>query len=190
MTGTFTRAVVQAGCAALLALSLAGCEQARGALGMERQSPDEFSVITRAPLSMPPDYQLRPPEPGAERPQEASPRKAARRILLDSAKIKEAKPGAGRSKGEFALLNRTGALKADPNIRRTVDRESSAIAEADKSVFDKIVFWQDEAEPGVVVAPEKETRRLREASALGKAPNESPVPTIKRKKRGILEGIF
>ena len=187
---TSIRAVIQAGCAALLALSLAGCEQARGALGMERQSPDEFAVVARAPLSMPPDYRLRPPKPGAQRPQEASPRKAARRILLDSAKAKEAPPGASRSPGELALLNRSGALKADPNIRRTVDRESTAIAEASKSVLDKIVFWQDEAKPGVLVSPKEETRRLREASALGKAPNESPVPTIKRKKRGILEGLF
>jgi hypothetical protein len=139
---------------------------------------------------MPPNYSLRPPKPGAERPQESSPRKAARQILLDSAKAKKAAPDDKHSRGELALLNRTGALKVDPNIRQTVDRESSAIAEADKSVLDRIVFWQDKRKPGIVVSGEKETRRLREASALGKAPNESAVPTIKRRKRGILEGIF
>ena len=32
--------------------------------------PDEFAVESRAPLTVPPDFDLRPPEPGAPRPQE------------------------------------------------------------------------------------------------------------------------
>ena len=44
--------------------------------------PDEFAVVTRAPLSMPPDYGLRPPRPGAARPNETSPRDDARSKLL------------------------------------------------------------------------------------------------------------
>jgi hypothetical protein len=51
-------------------LQLGGC--ARGtvqdALGMSKRAPDEFAVVRRAPLIVPPDYDLRPPDPGAPRP--------------------------------------------------------------------------------------------------------------------------
>jgi hypothetical protein len=49
---------------------IGGC--ARGtvqdALGMGKRAPDEFAVVKRAPLIVPPDYDLRPPDPGAPRP--------------------------------------------------------------------------------------------------------------------------
>ena len=49
----------------LLAVLVAGgCEGARKAIGLDKAAPDEFSVYTRAPLSMPPEYGLRPPAPG------------------------------------------------------------------------------------------------------------------------------
>jgi hypothetical protein len=52
-------------------LALAGCARGtlQNALGMGKRSPDEFSVVQRAPLVIPPDFNLRPPEPGAPRPQ-------------------------------------------------------------------------------------------------------------------------
>jgi hypothetical protein len=62
---------------------LAGCgEDTRKALGMGKNPPDEFQVVGRAPLSMPPDYKLRPPVPGAARPQEVSPNANAKAIVL------------------------------------------------------------------------------------------------------------
>jgi Protein of unknown function (DUF3035) len=51
-------------------LALGGC--ARGsvqqALGLGKRAPDEFAVVKRAPLIVPPEYDLRPPDPGAPRP--------------------------------------------------------------------------------------------------------------------------
>jgi len=35
---------------------------------MSKRAPDEFAVVRRAPLIVPPDYDLRPPDPGAPRP--------------------------------------------------------------------------------------------------------------------------
>ncbi|MBM3516594.1 MAG: DUF3035 domain-containing protein, partial [Alphaproteobacteria bacterium] len=52
---------------------LGGCEQSREALGLTKRQPDEFTVVSRAPLVVPPDANLRPPLPGAPRPQEARP---------------------------------------------------------------------------------------------------------------------
>ena len=183
--------VFQAGCLIAAAIAPAGCEQTRNILGMTKKVPDEFAVVTRAPLSMPPDYGLRPPAPGQSRPQEMAPREAARSILLKNAGTKPAAPPTGRfTAGEAAILTRAGALNADPMIRRTVNRESTGLAQADKTFLDKIVFWQKQMPPGTVVDAEKESRRLREVQALGEAPNVGEVPIIKRKRKGMLEGIF
>ena len=48
------------------------------ALGMGKRSPDEFAVVKRAPLIVPPDFDLRPPEPGAPRPNVGSTAEQAR----------------------------------------------------------------------------------------------------------------
>ena len=42
--------------ASLLAVLVAGgCDSARETIGLEKAAPDEFSVYTRAPLSLPPE---------------------------------------------------------------------------------------------------------------------------------------
>ena len=70
--------------AILAVFTLSACEHAREAIGIGKQSPDEFAVVTRAPLSMPPDFGLRPPRPGAERPQEKAITESARDLLVKS----------------------------------------------------------------------------------------------------------
>ncbi len=49
---------------------------------MNKVTPDEFRVVTKAPLVVPPDYALRPPAPGKPRPQELQPESVARNALL------------------------------------------------------------------------------------------------------------
>src|SRR5690606_33831923 len=51
----------------LLPLAVSGCDSAREAMGLNKKSPDEFAVVTRAPLVLPPEFGLRPPQPGAPR---------------------------------------------------------------------------------------------------------------------------
>ena len=46
-------------------LALPGCDSLRREAGMTKQSPDEFAVVTKAPLIIPPDFNLHPPAPGA-----------------------------------------------------------------------------------------------------------------------------
>jgi hypothetical protein len=55
-----------------LTVLLAGCGGMTEALGLGRNPPDEFAVVERPPLVLPPDFHLRPPLPGAPRPQEVS----------------------------------------------------------------------------------------------------------------------
>ena len=51
---------------------IAGCADFKQMVGLDEPMPDEFAVESRAPLTIPPDFDLRPPAPGAPRPQEVS----------------------------------------------------------------------------------------------------------------------
>ena len=66
------------------ATGLGGCQSASRAMGMAKVTPDEFRVVTKAPLVVPPEYALRPPAPGEPRPQELQPESAARAALAAS----------------------------------------------------------------------------------------------------------
>jgi hypothetical protein len=177
-------------CLALLAgLALSACSDTRKALGYDKAPPDEFRIVSRAPLSLPPDYALRPPQPGASRPQEQSSQDQARQALLGNNAPRQTIPP-GASAGEAVLLSKVGAPRTDPRIRELVDRESTAIADADRTFFDRLVFWQKPPEPGSVVDPQREAQRLRENQALGRSVTDGDTPTIRRRKKGALEGIF
>ena len=83
---------------AIVALSTSGCSSFRGWMGASKAAPDEFRVVTRAPLSMPPDYGLVAPQPGAPRPQETDVRESARQIVVDR------QGGRANQKPEIAAL--------------------------------------------------------------------------------------
>ena len=57
---------------------MTACTSVKQDLGMVKEPPDEFRVSPRAPLSMPPQYSLRPPQPGQTRPQEGTTQQQAR----------------------------------------------------------------------------------------------------------------
>ncbi len=170
---------------ALLAV-LGGCDTVRETLGATRQSPNEFEVVTRAPLTVPPDFQMRPPEPGAPRPQEQRPRDAAQAALTGRAPT----PRSDRSAGELALLRAAKTDKADPNIRQVINAEYTQLAEKDRSFVDRLIFWQQQPPPGDVIDPSKEQARIRERVAEGEQVTGQGTPSIVRRKRAILEGIF
>jgi len=171
----------------LLALAVSGCGETRKALGWEKTAPDEFAVVSRAPLSMPPDFRLRPPQPGAPRPQEASARDMAREAVVGGA----SQHVSGRSGAEATLLSKAGAGQVEPGIRTAVNRETQVLADAERSFTDRLVFWRDtEPNSGPLVDPRKESQRIRENQALGKPANSGETPVIQRRQKGLLEGIF
>jgi hypothetical protein len=122
--------------ALIAATGLAGCVSTRNALGLTKVTPDEFRVVTKAPLVVPPDFALRPPAPGKPRPQELQPESAARTALLGT------REGESRSEGEKLLVAKAGADKADPLIRYVVDDEFGDVAHKEKSFADKVMFWR------------------------------------------------
>ncbi len=167
--------------------SLAACENMKNQLGLGKQSPDEFSVVTRAPLTLPPNFSLRPPAPGERRPQESTVQERARLAIYGGGA--EA-PAGGGSAGEQALLIRAGAGESDPGIRRIINEENSIYAEGNESFVDGLIFWQEPAPLGTVVDPAKESQRLQEADALGEPATGGETAVIERRDRGILEGVF
>lgn len=175
-----------------LTLALSACGGFRENLGLNKQSPDEFRVVSRAPLTVPPDFQLRPPEPGAARPQVGTPAQQAERAVFRSnqAVSQQAASAANRTAGEQALLGAAGASEADPNIRVIVNRETKQINEESDYFVDRLVFWNDIAPPGTVVDPTAERRRLQENAALGQPATTGPTPQIERRRKAPLEGIF
>ncbi|MGB1027184.1 MAG: DUF3035 domain-containing protein [Rhodospirillaceae bacterium] len=169
-------------------------QDAAKSLGMGKQSPDEFQVVTRAPLALPPDFNLRPPSPGAPRPQEASPRAGAQAALLGTdplnAPLLGGPSGTPNSAGESALLSAAGTERAIPDIRSVVERETSVLASESDSFTDTLVFWREPESFGTAVDPAAETRRIQENQALGRSVSTGRTPTIERRQQGILEGLF
>ena len=106
---------------AAAALMLTGCTAFRTAIGAVKNPPDEFTVVTKAPLVIPPDFNLRPPQPGAAARNEPDPDGLARDALFPQNGVNQAAAlGAEYSEGEKFLLTRTNALTIDPQIRRRV----------------------------------------------------------------------
>ena len=157
-----------------------------GTFGLTRDAPDEYTVTTRAPLSMPPDYNLRPPRPGAPRPQEQSEREQAAAALVPQLAL--GAPQGGASPGQAALLQETGPA-APPDIRAKVDQEANQ-AKADEGFIDKLLYWRKPAMQHVQVDPPKELQRLQENSALGAGPDVGDTPIIQQKQEGWFTHLF
>ena len=145
---------------ALCASLLVACgERTRTALGYGKQSPDEFSVVTRAPLSIPPDYGLRPPTPGVSRPQEQETAESARRLLLRSVEQKWIGRGYGP---ECAAIESWEASQKSGTDVASAMRAAADAAERQKSRLTAVekLYGQLIHARAVVRAAEREAQRL------------------------------
>ena len=189
-----------------LATALGGCSDFRRALGVEKVIPDEFAVVSRAPLAIPPDYSLRPPQPGAAPSQEVLAQDKAKEAVFRVGQQQASLPPAAteRSPGEGALLQKAGAPSADPGIREHVRDDVALSPQNQRSFVDKLLFWRKSGPPdsNEVIDPNKEAERIKQAQASGTpvAPDVSgatsqtatqqPTPTIERKKSTSIFDIF
>lgn len=159
---------------ALMSVSLlAACSTAKQELGLTRQSPDEFSVIERAPLSLPPDYTLRPPRSGGPAAATAlSAESQARRVVLGS----EAEAITAPSSATEMLLQKAGATQPQPGIRATLDKETSVLSTQNRTVSEKLLFWdKDNASnvpPAEKLDPQTEAQRLNQSGIKSPTPGQ------------------
>jgi hypothetical protein len=195
-----TRTVYVGSALALLALGLSGCSDTRKALGIDKAPPDEFAVVAGSPLTMPPDFNLRPPRSPSDKPPSETASQAGRQTVFRVADTKPstaaltaaAQAGANGplSAGEQALIAKAGAGSPDPSIRQQVDKETSQLNADNSSFVDSLLFWREPTPPGEAVDAQREAQRLRENAALGKPAAAGDTPQIERKQRAWLEGIF
>lgn len=143
---------------------LAACSQeTKENLGLSSVAPDEFAVVTRAPLSVPPDYALRPPVPGKQRPMEISTTDTARQTVFGVKDV--SKDGIARqtSTPSGGFLDKVGATDSDPNIRAVIDTETASGIEDNRPTAEKLMFWRDEKpeDQGTPIDPAEEMQRLK-----------------------------
>jgi hypothetical protein len=171
----------------LLVLPLGACSGSLAdKLGMGKRAPDEFAVVARQPLIVPPDFDLRPPQPGAERPVVARPSDRAylsltRQPLEDTtgelgvdtgaaapvegqaaAATTQRQVIAGSSRGQSALLAQINAVPTDPEIREKLAAESG-VAAVDRALLIRLM----QEEPASAGAGQSQTVVHREQRPLG-----------------------
>ncbi len=167
---------------------LAGCSgDMERTFGLTRDVPDEFTVTTRAPLSMPPDYTLRPPQPGASRPQELTAQQSAEAALAPDTAL--AGSGGPASPGQNALVQEAGPA-APADIRDKINAEAQ-LDRPSQGLTQRLMFWNSAPPAGTLLDPARESARLREDAALGQSPTVGDTPIIQTKKQsGGFLGLF
>ena len=183
---------------------LAACSQGsvQNALGMGKRSPDEFAVVSRAPLILPPDFGLRPPAPGESRPGVDTPGERARQTLTGGELQQPAVPGQevvsaafdergeAVSSGERALLAEATTVPVDPDIRRKIAEENMQLAQVEDELFTRLVKWREPSTLEVAIDPAAETERLRANRAAGKPATEGDSPVITQRRQSVLQGFL
>ncbi|MEL6857631.1 MAG: DUF3035 domain-containing protein [Pseudomonadota bacterium] len=116
---------------ALMASTVAGCSSLGGS-----NSPDEFRVVKKAPLVVPPDYNLRPPQPGQGLPFEVDPTRAGTASAFGT------DIGQDASASERALVAAAGANAVSPVVREQVDWEEARVIRKSQAVSDRVMNWE------------------------------------------------
>lgn len=185
MPTTSLKASLKLGVAAVgSALILSGCASASRTLGITKDAPNEFNILTNAPLIVPPEYNLRPPSPGESNLDDNYSERAAREALLGN--VDPAEP----SEGELVLLSRAGVGRADQEIRMKIDGQNSIERKSD-SLTNRILFWRNgqqfdvDGEP-VPLDSASEQQRL---DSINRATGGGEVTVTRRPPRAKLPGL-
>jgi hypothetical protein len=168
---------------AALAAATAGCEigsqnagggSFRETIGLAAPPPDEFLVVSRAPLQIPPDLRALPtPQPGAPSRVEINPLAKAQAALAGAGASGSAP---APSRGEEGLLAAIGAAEADPAIREAL----AAQPVEGQRRFGLTTFLGrtiDQSPPGTPserLDPREEAERLRREGLASPVPPPTP----------------
>ena len=166
---------------------LSGCGGVADTLGLGRNPPDEFAVVDRPPLALPPDFNLRPPQPGAARPQEINMSERASALLYGAnGKVPKAAAVESASDAEKALLTGAGAARAEADIRDLVDRDATEKVVTSRRFVDDLLWWRDNRAPAATVDAVAEAKRIQDAKDNGDPVNKGKTPVIEKQKSGWL----
>ena len=146
-----------------IAFLLYGCGGVKEKIGLIKKAPDEFQVYESKPLSVPPNFELRPPSEGA--------------IGIEDDNKDILFPDKDETDEELTLsdeilLIEVGEKETKANIRKIINDENS-IEEVDKSIIDKIlnfeaVFEEKSNDQLEEIDPAKEKERIEKLEKEGK----------------------
>lgn len=190
----------------MMALSACSSGTVRDTLGLSSPSPDEYRVVSRPPLSVPPQFNLLPPSATAQSPNMLPADKQAQSLITGNdasrASAQTLKPGtadtavipvttgSASTSAESAFLKSAGADKADPTVRDHLVEEH--IVQQDKkqesSWWD--VMSSDTAPKETIVDANKESQRIKTDTDAGKPVTEGDTAVVKQKDTGVLGQIF
>jgi len=126
----------------LLSASLAGCGSLSDTLGFGKSSPDEFNVVKRAPLILPPEYNLRPLNSKDRRPAQPTGAELAQIVTLGAQSLETKTDPA-----EAALLEKASqGEEFGDGIRERLENERRGTSSEAKAVTDALV--EDNAPAG------------------------------------------
>jgi len=166
--------LVKLGALLVAGAMLAGCGTLREAAGLTKSSPDEFAVTTKAPLVIPPGFNLVPPTPGAAPTNEPETAAAAQLAMFggDPATVAANIPG-NHSAGERMLLANAGINRADPTIRQRLMTDRGGLRSADPSFTARLLGVAPSAGTGVINADAEFERRRGTVPTPTAAPRQS-----------------
>lgn len=176
----------------LLALSACSGNTVKETLGIDRSAPDEFRVVSRPPLSVPPEFSLRPPMVSGDVPASANTTRQAESIVLGDEAAAQSKPlpVEPKSSAEAQLLRNAGADQSDPNVRRALVEEKIIKEQAreDESWWQTMSILPDKKEP--LVDAKAESSRIKKNEEEGKPVTEGETPQTKERDTGVLGRIL
>jgi len=115
-------------------------------------TPNEFRVVTKAPLSVPPEYNLRPPGAGTTTPAEVEAATTGVTTAFGTTH------GQNASASEKALVAAAGANAANPAVRAQIDYEETKAIRKSSSISDRVFFWRkDKPEDAASAATDNAT---------------------------------
>ncbi len=131
----------------VLGLAVGGCGSAQDVVNLLTSPPQqELAAVKNPPLTVPPDYNLRPPSGGGVRKGSEQAKRRGRQMvtgLSSGSKVLK-----DRSAGEAALLRLAGLRPGvDSSIRAEVDRESKGENAAEQTFVEKLLKWKEGGGP-------------------------------------------
>jgi hypothetical protein len=109
------------------AAALSGCAHTKASGFGNRNAPNEFAVTRNPPLTIPPDFSLRPPRPGEPRPQEVSPAQQALAAMFGGQ--------VQTSAGQASLIDKAGGAP-DSGIRSSAGSPGTDVVDKGSTTKD------------------------------------------------------
>ena len=148
------------------------CSGVKEKMGLIKKAPDEYQVYENKPLTLPPNFDLRPPVDGNIENKEESNEK----LIFSEDNEKDE----SFSVSDEILLIAVGEKDSDKNIRKIINEENS-IQEVEKSLLDKILDFdlifevQDKEESHEINAEKERIDMLKDEDKNIKVNNQATI---------------